>query len=190
MDWLTFVSNVISAISWPTAFVIASVVFRRPLVDLIDRINALRWPGGLELGLGPSLEKGQEKSELVALERAEKDNDTTPPVLSAVESRLANEFPAAALEKFYKDAESKLLQIRALIPDKRRGRSLNEVVKWLYDHGHITESANLLWLSIKRSRNDALHHARNGNISAYDAVTFGTQVKQFLDAVHSVKFAV
>jgi len=62
MDWLTFISNTIKAISWPTAVIILVIILRRPLVRLLLLLRRLKYKD-LELDFGERLEELEDQAE-------------------------------------------------------------------------------------------------------------------------------
>ena len=43
MDWLTFISSVISSVAWPSALVIGLLVFRKPMTNAILSLKRLKY---------------------------------------------------------------------------------------------------------------------------------------------------
>lgn len=43
MDWLTFISQVIGALAWPSAVITIFLGLRKPIRDLLPYIQKLKW---------------------------------------------------------------------------------------------------------------------------------------------------
>jgi hypothetical protein len=54
MDWLEFMSSVMSALAWPLVVLIVALVFRKPLADVLRQLRHLKAPG-VEAQFGESL---------------------------------------------------------------------------------------------------------------------------------------
>lgn len=51
MDFLTFLATVLLAYAWPLAFLIAIVLFKRPVENLLSVITRIKWKDGeIEFG--------------------------------------------------------------------------------------------------------------------------------------------
>lgn len=55
MDWLQFISSVISSLAWPTAVVILAWLMRKPLTSLMPLIRTLKYKG-LQIDIGEQLD--------------------------------------------------------------------------------------------------------------------------------------
>lgn len=60
MDWLTFISSVISSVAWPSALVIGLLVFRKPMTNAILSLKRLKYKD-LEMELVAPQEAGEQE---------------------------------------------------------------------------------------------------------------------------------
>jgi hypothetical protein len=188
MDSLTLASNLITAFAWPMAIVALALVFKRDIALALGRVDSLKGPGGVHLGFTKSLERGEAISEKVAIDRSQSNLRDIPPTLNAAELELATTYPEGAIERSYKEVEARLLELRAQLPDNKPHRNLDEVMKWLKESGHLTQSAVDLWRAIRESRRQA-YGLNPRRISSIEAVGFGTQAKQLLEILRTISIA-
>jgi hypothetical protein len=173
MDWKTFVAGMTASLAWPIAFVISIVLFRKQLRVLLDRIKKLG-AGGITAELSDQVEKAQEKAELVraeegkSLDHADRLDDAT--------QQLIKRSPDGAVLRSFKELEGVLLQIREKIPDGRKGRNLNEVMRYLNDRDYVSGSVVELFQSLRRARNE-ITRAGEAQVTPDDAEKLVRQIR-------------
>lgn len=173
MDWKTFVAGMTASLAWPIAFVISIILFRTQLRMLLERVKKLG-AGGITAELSDQVEKVQEKAELVRAEEGKSFDQVDR--LDEATQQLIKRSPDGAVLRSFKELEGVLLQIREKTPDGRKGRNLNEVMRYLNDQEYVSGSVVELFQSLRRARNE-IAHASEAQVTPDDAETLVRQIR-------------
>lgn len=105
MDSLTFTSEAIKALAWPTAFVAVSIMVRKPVIELIPFLRRLKYK---EIELEFSKEIAQLKAEVKAAKPTTSHNDETTTANTSIDRLLniASISTSAAILEAWSELES------------------------------------------------------------------------------------
>ncbi len=96
MNWMELTATIVKALAWPVVVVLALVLLRGPLGDLLERLKKIKTPGGVEGEFFKKLEL--EKKKTLAL--------LAPPAASVPEVdsllKLVVESPRSAVDAAYR----------------------------------------------------------------------------------------
>ena len=155
MDWLTFISNSISALAWPVVALILMFFLRKNLVNLADRLQELTLPGGTKAIFRKELDEARRSAETLSVAGdAAQSRLQTPPNDKILE--LAKTFPEAAILEAYKDVERVIFQLET-DDEKRGGQNPTEIVMTLFSMGFISDEVVNLFKRVRSVRNAAVH---------------------------------
>lgn len=182
MDWKSFIAGMTASLAWPAAFIIFIFLFRiqlRKLLDRIKRVGAGSWTAELS----DQVEKAEEKAELVRAEAGEPLEEADQ--LDLATRQLIENHPDGAVLRAFKELEKTLLSIREKTPDGRRGRNLNEVMRYLNDQAFISGSVVELFQALRKATN-AVAHASGTKITSEDAESLVKQIRLLDQLLHDV----
>jgi len=158
MDWKTFVSSMTSFLAWPIVVSILAITFRDEIRSIFKRAKKLG-NGVLQIELADEIDKARDQAEKVQAEQSVPTLSTQPLDQATVE--LAKSSPPLAVLQSFKEVEAVLLAIRALLPDNKPHRNLNEVLAYLRSHEMITESVVALFQRLRKTTKAVSHAAEN-----------------------------
>jgi hypothetical protein len=172
MDWMQFISALVSALAWPGAIVWIIFMLKRPILAAIPKIRSFKY-GDLHIDLSEELKSLQEDLPVAspALPGATENQDAKPslPVQLAALSPTAGVIAAwLEVDKTLEEViESKNLEMRAVT--KPRAYSPRRSFELLHQYNFV--DADVLDVGIKalRLRNEAMH-GHNQDVSFEDAV--------------------
>lgn len=197
MDRLTFLSNVVASLAWPTTLLLAIFMLRRQVGNLVGTLRRLRWKD-LEA------EFGQEIRELEAaakrLPPAEPESTisdhTSAPSRTASTSTvqaLAHFSPPAALLTSWigvEEAISQTLRRLSISADPPWHLSPLRKVELLQERTDIDQSTVAVLHRLRELRNRAAHANSEGpSLSATDAMEYhdaASRVVAALERIHCV----
>jgi hypothetical protein len=118
MDWLQFASTVSGQlVSWPAVVIVAILVFRRQLSELIPKLRRFEGWGG-SATFSEELAAAEDKASEVAAESAERSSNATlgqapertpePPMTGATLAQESSDNPAFVVLQAWKDLEADL----------------------------------------------------------------------------------
>lgn len=106
MDWMQFVSALVSALAWPSAIVVVVCLLKNPILGLIPKIRSLKY-GELHIDLGKELEAVKAD---ISEQAAETESPVTapppPPAQKTIE--LASVSPRSAVIFSWRDVEKEI----------------------------------------------------------------------------------
>jgi len=158
MDWLTFISNVISALAWPAVVVVAAYFLRDPVKSLIKLITKLKY-GELELSFERKIEKLEQSASGVL------PPDTAPAnqqkaLLSPEIAALAESSPRAAIVEAWIQVSNAAIQaLKRKGVQLPPGKSLAPLVieRYIGEAGLLTKDQLALLRQLRNTRNAAVH---------------------------------
>jgi hypothetical protein len=155
MDWLTFISKVISAIVWPAVAVFVVCKFRRSFSTLLGRLTKAEFPGGVKLEMAVAEVLGNEIPE--APDAVRRDAAPYDPIaLRAnpagviMETWLALIAAAKAHLDLLAPAGSRPNTLQLLVDE-------SYVIRQMHDLGLLPASEYALQKQLRRVRNQAAH---------------------------------
>ena len=181
MDWKAFIAAVVGALAWPVVVGILLFVLREELPNLIRRIKGAT-VAGTKVEFDEALDKLREETEVVAVERPLKADDT---VFDERILALAESFPEAAVMEAFKSVESMLLGARQVFQFPPRS-NLQTIVKKLVETKDISPEAEVLFHNLQRARNAAVHAQSGSRISPGEALDYMKQARFLQDLLSPV----
>ena len=177
MDNLTFISNLIDHLVWPTLLLVLILVLRKPIADLIRNIELFKYKDLIEIQFGNKVDEVEK--------RAEEENIIQMPT-AAITQRLAESeqlfqlverYPGAAVLEAWKEVEHALVDAaRRLDPPLRQGRPL-ELMREMVNRGLIESPMLEIAGELRNLRNMAVHarakDLRPGEVIRYHDMATG-----------------
>jgi hypothetical protein len=175
MDWLQFISSIVTAFAWPSVVIILMILLRKQLVSLAMSLEEVTLPGGAKAKFTHELEASKETAETIASSRSEVV--ATAADLAAEKSflELAKNSPPAAVGEAWKRVEEVLLDVRERLPSNLHRANLNAVVSKLVEDGLIDRSAETLFRTLRQARNTAVH--TRANVTTAEALEYRDQIQ-------------
>jgi len=171
MDWLQFISSLVSSLAWPAAVVILVVVLRRQIASLVPRLQSVKYKD-----IQVEFEKTLEKAEAEA-PRALAPKIVPEPELTDEErfARIVELNPSSAVLAAWSDVEVALKfmaeQAGIQSPGRRFFYPLSIVPK-LEHMGRINHQTSALIDDLRVLRDLVIHAEGGGVVSAEDAWRF------------------
>jgi len=103
MDWLTFFVEIVKVLVWPTALVLAALLFRKPLAELIPALRHLRYKE-LELDFEQILRETEQQAG--TMQPPSKVAIETQPALPPHLEQIVDLAPVAAVLEASRDLEA------------------------------------------------------------------------------------
>lgn len=167
MDWLTFIAQLVTALAWPLSLVVAALLFRKPLIELIPALRRLRFKE-FELEFGRELLEAERRAIIIRPSPVTQQVDRT-----AVPERLqqiAAVSPAAAIIESWRDLEAAAADATA-----RRGISVVggswQLFEALKSQGVLNSTQAAILDNLRNLRNKAVH-APEGNLAVEQALRY------------------
>ncbi|WP_255991629.1 hypothetical protein [Chitinolyticbacter albus] len=157
MDWLTFIAELVKALAWPSCIVIAVLLFRQPLYDLIPLLKKLKYK---ELELEFAREVFELQREVAESIPSEPTSMVASPSDSDRYFKLAALSPRAAILEVWLAVET--ASVRALsslysVPPLDGMRSAPDLGSSLKNSNLIDESQFNIFQRLRGLRNKAAH---------------------------------
>ncbi|WP_095155774.1 MULTISPECIES: hypothetical protein [Pseudomonas] len=155
MDWMQFVSALVSAVAWPAAVVTVVCLLKGPILGLIPKIRSFKY-GELHVDLTEALQSLQEELPAAANE-PDAQPEAPPPKLS-VPLQIAAVSPRAGMIAAWLEVEGALNAVL-----KREGLDSNthalprQKLDLLRDAGHVNGPTYRAVLRTFKLRNEAVH---------------------------------
>jgi hypothetical protein len=157
MDWLTFIAEITKALAWPTCIVIAAILFRQPLFDLVPLLRKFKYKEfELEfsrevLNLKKEIAQSTPKEQVGLLE--EKKENSHLLQLAAISPR------AAIIESWLEVERSAVEALSSLYtsPPVDSLRHSHQLGRWLRDSKLIDENQYQFFQRLRELRNKAAH---------------------------------
>jgi hypothetical protein len=175
MDWLQFISSIISSLAWPGLVGLFLLMIRKQLGGLLARLIELHLPGGAKAVFAQELDKARDVIEKIETPKL------TEKVLAPVEPKIESEQqPQDLINSAYINLASSLSEAREKL-GLSAGLNLSAVVKVLMERGMLVPGTLDLFESLRRGRN-AVVHAPSREITKAEAAEYLGQA-DFLSAL-------
>lgn len=164
MDWMTFITEMTKALAWPAAVLIALVLLRKPLAQLLRLLSKLKY-GGLELEFKQQVEELRGKVSAAVPMLASKDE-------AELEDRvleLVNVAPRAAVMQACRDVEVAAHQAVERHGLKLPKPTLLSAIKTLEESKLINDTQSAAVNVVRHVRNTTVHNSEFA-ISRRDAL--------------------
>jgi hypothetical protein len=182
MDWMQFVSALVSALAWPSAVVVVVCLLKNPILGLIPKIRSFKY-GELHVDLTEALQSLQED-----LPPAPSEPEATPPkprIEISVPLQIAAVSPRAGMIAAWLEVESALNEV--LTREGIERIDLLQTRKKLdqaFNLGHIDRQQHDAFLRTFRLRNEAVHML-DRDIAYDDAVAMVDVCKRLEESLHN-----
>lgn len=167
MDWMQFVSALVSALAWPSAVVLVVCLLKNPILGLIPKIRSLKY-GDLHIDLGKELEAVKAE---ISDQAAETESPGIVPAPTTVE--LASLSPRSAVIISWRDVEREVDQALAAHQLKIAHQHMTHPglkMRVLRDKNLIDENTMSTFKKMYGLRNRAVH-LTDVEIGYSDAIT-------------------
>ena len=194
-DLLVLISSLVDSLAWPVAIAILVLVFRSPLLKLLEGLTRLRY-GDFELDFGQEVESIKDQATTAGIKLTPKTTsektdtrDSTEIVADAF--KLAEEFPEPAVVLAWTAVEYELLQVgvRFDISTSHQGYTPpSRIINFLSKDGHLENETCDILERMRTLRNMAAHPAREkARISSDEAVEFVSLAEGMKEKLKSLK---
>lgn len=152
MNWLEFISSLVTALVWPAVVIILVILLREPLKGLVPLLQRLKYKD-FELEFGRKLAEAREEASVE--DDIPTDVEFTPEETRIIE--LARVSPRAAVTEAWRGVElASLDAARTLFGEDFRGMT-NQAIRRLERDEKIHRGASALIRDLRILRNDAAH---------------------------------
>jgi hypothetical protein len=175
VDWLTFISEIVSSIAWPLVAVVVVFLIRPAILKLLPGLNRVKG-FGIEADFGRELEQVRELSD--------ESSTVSPPVTKTGISRggevlaLAELSPRSAVLESWRELEA---VVSERVPS-RDGEQRVSAARALVDSGLLDETSTQIFMMLRGLRNRAAHEPVF-EIRAEEAVEYGILVQHLIDQI-------
>jgi len=158
MDWLQFISGLVSSIAWPAVAMTVLFMFRGELSRIIQRIAHLKYKD-LEL----DFEKVKQQAEELHLEVREEPPAIESPVFSSLEDQILDAVeraPSAAILLAWSGLETAIAATvarLAISPEPPSYRSPMHNIEMLSQYGRLSKKHEKLLHEMRTLRNKVAH---------------------------------
>ena len=179
MDWLTFTSNVISALAWPAGACVVALIFRAQIRDLVGNLSRLKW-GEVEAQFGDSVEQIREDVKSV-----EDDPDYEDRPVEAKLVDLTETHPHLAVLEGWKTLERAITNLSSKKLDIERSRPVQAHIDALAKSDLLPRAMTNAISNIRDVRNRAAHEldANVSKGSAYLLLDMIADITGYLDKI-------
>jgi hypothetical protein len=186
MDWLQFVSALVSAVAWPAAVVTVVCLLKGPILGLIPKIRSFKY-GELHVDLTEALQSLQE--ELPAAPNEPDAQPEAPPVSLSVPLQIAAVSPRAGMIAAWLEVEGAL---NAVLKREGLDSSTHELPRQkldrLRDAGHVNGPTYRAVLRTFKLRNEAVHML-DREIPYDDAVAMADVCARLVESISTYRKA-
>lgn len=180
MDWLTFSLELTKALAWPVTTVIVTMLFRKPLAELIPFLKSLKYKD-LEMEFSRGVEEVKKEALVAIPQTAEIANskDQTPPLLA----QLASISPRAAVLEAWRTIESEAIACvsrSSLAPESTSLKGHSRIGHVLLQAGVMNMDQFKIFHKLRELRNLAAH-ADDFTLSIEDAINYMGSAKLLAD---------
>lgn len=156
MDWLQFISALVSATAWPTAIVVVVCLLKGPILGLIPKIRSFKY-GELHVDLSEELKSLQED---LPTQDAEADADAKPDAPTAnvsIPIQLAAVSTRAAIIVAWLEVEKSLNEALEREGRESGPKSVRKKIDELRSLGILDTQTYQVIMRASNLRNDAMH---------------------------------
>lgn len=154
MDWLQFVSALVSATAWPTAIVVVVCLLKGPILGLIPKIRSFKY-GELHVDLSEQLKSLQEDLPTKATEADAKPDAPTPNV--SIPIQVAAVSTRAAIIVAWLEVEKTLNEVLEREGLDASPRPVRRKIDELRALGILDVQTYQVFLRASSLRNEAMH---------------------------------
>lgn len=157
MDWLQFVSALVSATAWPTAIVVVVCLLKGPILGLIPKIRSFKY-GELHIDLTEQLKSLQDELPTTAAEADAKPD--TPSADISIPVQVAGVSTRAAMIVAWLEVEKALKEVtkrKGLDGEKRGFKPIRTTIDKLYADGLLDTQTHQVFIRASQLRNEVLH---------------------------------
>lgn len=179
MDWLTFIADLVKSLAWPASLVLAVLVFRKPLLELIPALRRLRFKE-FEIEFGRELLEAERRATTLRPSPVQR-----PLEAEAVPQRLrqiASVSPSAAILEAWRDVEA-----AAAEAGSRRGISVTggtwELFLALEKEGVLNSTEAAILNSLRQLRNKVAHTPEGELINEEQALRYAAIAARLAEAL-------
>lgn len=196
MDWLTFISNAIASLAWPTALLVVVVVLRQKLGNLVGTLRRLKWRD-LEAEFGQELKELEAAAKRLPLAKPESTMLDHTPAPSRTDGTstvkaLARLSPSAALLTSWigvEEALSRAINRLAISADPPSTVSPLAKIELLQQHTNIDQSTLAVLHRLRELRNRAAHSIADVTaLSPEDAVEYHNAALRAVAALDRIQY--
>ncbi len=191
MTLLEFIASVVGSLAWPLVVVVAVIVLRAQLRDMVGGITKLRFKY-LELDFGRGLK------EVEKLAKAIDETQTSPELDAAVvlkdsfhtiaeAERLAADFPEAAITLAWSAVEGELVEAPARLGIKPDWPTFSSVAEQLHETAFINDATYDVFKRMQKLRNMAVHGFGSGRITSDEAREFVVLTRDIVKKLRGLK---
>lgn len=178
-SWLSFISNMTNALAWPIALIVIALIFKRPIVEILQKVRKLSYG---ETSIELDIEKAEEQLKEAIPDPVQPE---ASPEIEQRFDRLVKISPAAAITDAWKSIETELRRISDWLgyDQKRPVRTLSVLARLVQRNllsAEIAETVN----ELRNIRNSAAH---SDDISPDLALRFYDMSVQVLNELKSVE---
>lgn len=170
MNWLEFVSNIVRSLAWPLTLLIAVLLLRKPLGELLPSLRKMKLRD-VEFEFIRGLERAQVVTAAAIPKELQVPVGESPPQSG---DRRLGAFPRGALlDAWIQVQDSAIRLVRARFPDRSVSQlnDTNHLVAALRDTGELTTEQIALFEDLRNLRNVAAHSAHLP-LSDIDAIKY------------------
>jgi len=181
MNWLEFISSIISAIAWPGAVIILVIILREPLKGLVPLLQRMKYKD-FEMEFGRKLAEARVeagvKEELPMVEM-------TPEESRIIE--LARISPRSAVTEAWRLVEiASIDAARALLGDDFKNKTFTfQAIRKLERDDRIDQGAFSLLRDLRGLRNDAVHSPEFA-LSSEKAIEYMQMARQLIGYLRTI----
>lgn len=175
MDWLEFIASVLRALAWPAAIIVFALLFRTQLKELLNRIQSVKGPGGVEASFGARVADVEQSVDAFVEsdpEIAEAESNGPPPTPPG-----ENVDPSALVLSAWESLSDELFALRRATA--KRGRPSNQIAKvleQLHDEGIVNSAFVSSVTQLRGLRNEVAHARAIPNMGA--ALNYAEQARE------------
>jgi hypothetical protein len=168
VNWLTFISNLVSSLAWPITVFVIILVLRHQIATLLPNVRHLRY-GDFEVEFGKKIEHLKEEIEQANLPRLEAPGPgvlgEVPPVPRTANylMELADVFPRAAILEAWTEVELAAKEAAArtgmdVHPDRSlKFMTMQTLLETLQRNSQIDKSVPSILRDLRALRNSVAH---------------------------------
>ena len=186
MDWLTFVSNIVSALAWPVATLSIVIILRAPIFKILNLVSRIK-VSDVELEFDRQLSVAKEEAS-IELRNDELKQIGLPAPIDNHLVKLAEVSPRAAVTESWRHVEASALNAAKSLISKESFSNKTmtfQAISIIEKSGVLPERIVLLLRQLRSLRNQAAH-APEFSLSESSAIEYAQlayQVIAFLEGL-------
>ncbi len=179
MDWLTFISSMVSALAWPMAAAVIAMIFRSQIQNLVKNLSRLKW-GEVEAQFGQEVESIREEAKSFENDPDYEDRPVESKLVELVETH-----PHLAVAEGWKNLERAITNLAVNRLGAERSTSIKSHIDALAKSNLVPPAMLTTIANIREVRNRAVHeiHADVSSGTAYVLLDTIADLTAYLDKV-------